>query len=1101
MRRITVSKDSRGVGKVAVIAIVLTALVLALAASANAAEPWFREAYDIATKSPVVTKCGEPKTENKKGAEVRDIGGEAVAIFDANGDGIPDIVIVNGTSYYFVDLGKKNAEGVVSYAPEATAYPVGVTGDEKIEHVKALGLSDLLKNGKLDLYLGNSGNGTLFLKNPRDLNEADFPTNISTEHLCQDNGYRTYVNNGNGTFSYKNLGVEADGVTRTPLFADFSGDGRQDLLAFNAPYYGIWWGNSPAPSSLEPGEANGTFGKNVLPEAVVNEHGEPEPNLFEEQHGRGDVDIKGAVVRDFTGNGKPDVIASAYSDVWDSVEEVPLAPANPAGANLDLNKDGVPDGGYQGAWPHGLVALRNISTPGHIKFVNESATAFPEQGLGYGDRMDAYSTIPVELNNDGKLDLIAIGVRDFTAFNSLEFQTPIIQVFKNVSTPEHIRFENVTKESGLQFMNEPEALSMTTNGHYPVVIPEAMLGGGALEYEPNLAAGAAVDFSNDGKPDLVLVDRQFTSSNPLTGEEFYPWVFQNEGNFKFKWVHPAESGLAHTGREISYGDLGGNGREDLVTVNGSGGGQTVEDNNYVWMNEIHNENKWLEVKVRSATDALGPLGLGAKVTVYRAGTDEILGYEEMRTEYSYRSRRDAILHFGLGNVSSVDVRVEGQGLGTPVTVRDLSVDRVQTITLAPETPLLSSGATPNRTGVFSLSWAAMGSNPGFTYTLEQKNAGGGWNTVATGLSKPEYAFTGASPEGEGTWTFRVSASYEGVESEPSPASEEIKVDESAPAAPTASATRPPDYAGAGGWYKDSVGVSFAANGDPALADGSPGSGVDPASIPGPQTFDTDGPHEVCGTVADNVGNISKPGCVTVNVDATAPSIEVSCPSSVSIGAKGMFATVVASDGQSGLASPANEMVPIDTSKAGPVTVTRTAVDNVGHETSGSCSTLVGYTQVIAGNVQGKLVVKAGQAIELTDTAKVSGSVTVRPGGAIDIEGAKVSGALTAKEASVVRICAASIEGATKLTGVSSVVMGEGSETCGADSFHGSVTVKGSSAGVSIEQDAFHSSLTVSSNSGAIAVTDNTIAASLTVKGNTGTVIDRPNVVEGKSKVQ
>ena len=37
---------------------------------------------------------------------------------------------------------------------------------------------------------------------------------------------------------------------------------------------------------------------------------------------------------------------------------------------------------------------------------------------------------------------------------------------------------------------------------------------------------------------------------------------------------------------------------------------------------------------------------------------------------------------------------------------------------------------------------------------------------------------------------------------------EVKVDETAPNAPLASAARAPDYAGGGGWYKDSVEVSF-----------------------------------------------------------------------------------------------------------------------------------------------------------------------------------------------------------------------------------------------------------------------------------------------------
>ena len=53
-------------------------------------------------------------------------------------------------------------------------------------------------------------------------------------------------------------------------------------------------------------------------------------------------------------------------------------------------------------------------------------------------------------------------------------------------------------------------------------------------------------------------------------------------------------------------------------------------------------------------------------------------------------------------------------------------------------------------------------------------------------------------------------------------------------------SREPDYAGKGGWYKDTVTVSFTANGDPTLADGSSGSGVEPATLTAPETFNTSG---------------------------------------------------------------------------------------------------------------------------------------------------------------------------------------------------------------------------------------------------------------------
>jgi hypothetical protein len=71
------------------------------------------------------------------------------------------------------------------------------------------------------------------------------------------------------------------------------------------------------------------------------------------------------------------------------------------------------------------------------------------------------------------------------------------------------------------------------------------------------------------------------------------------------------------------------------------------------------------------------------------------------------------------------------------------------------------------------------------------------------------------------------------------------------------------------------------------------------------------------------------------------------------------------------ATPART-VPIDTSTGGPHTVTRTAVSNVGLETTKSCTTRVIYSQTITGSFSGKLVVKAGEEVLLGPMASVNG---------------------------------------------------------------------------------------------------------------------------------
>lgn len=262
--------------------------------------------------------------------------------------------------------------------------------------------------------------------------------------------------------------------------------------------------------------------------------------------------------------------------------------------------------------------------------------------------------------------------------------------------------------------------------------------------------------------------------------------------------------------------------------------------------------------------------------------------------------------------------------------------------------LAAPAGTPNK-GAFTLDWSAPTNSLPQLYTLQQEQAGGKWETVASGLRSPEYTFPSGSPEAQGTWTYRVGAIDEGAsetapeEGDYGPASEPVKVDRTAPGAPTAIVSRAPDYAGDGGWYKGSVIVSFAAGEDPTLPDGSEGSGVEPSSLTSPQTIEGSGSHEVCGTVADRAGNTSAPGCVTVQVDATPPTVAVACPASAELDSSGAAANVTAFDGQSGLAQDPSGTIPISTSSLGEQTTTATAIDNVGYETSQSCTTDVVYS--------------------------------------------------------------------------------------------------------------------------------------------------------------
>jgi hypothetical protein len=214
--------------------------------------------------------------------------------------------------------------------------------------------------------------------------------------------------------------------------------------------------------------------------------------------------------------------------------------------------------------------------------------------------------------------------------------------------------------------------------------------------------------------------------------------------------------------------------------------------------------------------------------------------------------------------------------------------------------------------------------------------------------------SGGSPtSGEGRLTRTVAASAEGrhavecaardAAGNVSTGGDVIRVDISAPRAPTTAIDRPADYTdAAGSWFKDQVTISFGSNGDPDLFDATPGSGVDPASLPSPATK-TSGAHMVTASILDNAGNRSADTSLTVNVDARAPQVGAGCPSGPILLGSTATADVSASDGESGLAVDPTGAPVLDTSSVGArVFTSAEARDNVGHAATATCTYRVIY---------------------------------------------------------------------------------------------------------------------------------------------------------------
>ncbi len=586
---------------------------------------WFQRHTTLSTRVPSVDKYGRPTGKRLEGR-----GGEAIGVMDVDGDRDQDIVLVNGSDYYIV---ARNQAGRSGPRFEVAHFPVGLEDDEVSNRAKGLSTHDLNDDGRLDLHLATQGGGGV-VSYKRD------PPN--DRGLFRAGTFSTHLAVGDGTYRHVDLGIDGDGSKRSALFGDLDRDGYVDAYISGSSYYGIWYSGSGARNQLFAGHAEG-FGPDILPTAFqgqmqgfwVNERGDSVKNF------------KAALLRDIDGDGLPDILTGSIADIW---------------ANFEQELCDPDEYGFQGDWVRGLYLLHNRSEPGNIRLADVSHQAMdnPNGTAGQGH---VHSIVALDFDHDGDLDLVVSGNKGRLSHNTLEHNAPILRTFRNDSVPGRPRLVETTATSGVAPMNLAEGLPA------PYPIRTRAFNTDLILY-PALMAAAPGDFDNDGHMDVVLVDRQTFTHDPVTGESYnlHAFVLRGLGDGRFEPVPAEEHGLVGTARDLSIGDFDADGRLDLVFVDGSTGGQHTTDANPVFLNRGPSDRHWTWIRVAEPGNQMGT---GTVVTLRSGG--QIVGHDELRTDFNYRSKRDAALHFGLGEVAGFDAHLRFRD-GTVAVVPGLQAD-------------------------------------------------------------------------------------------------------------------------------------------------------------------------------------------------------------------------------------------------------------------------------------------------------------------------------------------------------------------------------------------------------------------------------------------
>ncbi|MBN1755190.1 VCBS repeat-containing protein, partial [bacterium] len=422
--------------------------------------------------------------------------------------------------------------------------------------------------------------------------------------------FDNWINTGSSSFIPTNSGNESVGATRNVIYADFNNDGFADSYHSASAFQFLREGNQ-----FHQGTGMGLFGPDII-ETILDP---PIPGFWYDSLVHPDYgpqywsakQSKGVIVRDLDLDGKADIVNAVYCDLGFQPDTF---------TTMWVNQQ-----------ERGLFILRNNSTAGLIRFEEVSHPALGSDAHGNDSTFwNPYGAVPLDYDRDGDFDLIIGGT---TRQNE---DTDLIRFYENISIPGTVQFIEKTSETGLEYINE---LSVSV---------KRLL---------NYAAGVPIDYNNDSWTDIIFINRKDGASTFAP----YAFLFRNNGDNTFSLIPFEEHGLGGVsgGRDINIADLNQDGRMDVIISDGTVGGYEGTDSTLVYINHNPDSNNWIQFDIKTLEG--GTWAFFSTIKIYPHGTLELIGMDDIRTDLCYRSKRYPVLHFGLGEVDTVDVEIFRNG--------------------------------------------------------------------------------------------------------------------------------------------------------------------------------------------------------------------------------------------------------------------------------------------------------------------------------------------------------------------------------------------------------------------------------------------------------
>lgn len=451
-------------------------------------------------------------------------------------------------------------------------------------------MADVNGNGYLDIYVSR------------------------VNYLNKSGPNQLFINNGDGTFTERaaEFGIDFEGYSTQAVFFDYNKNGRLDLFILNHSFHG-----------------ENTYG----PKEFLREIKDPKAGdrLFRNDGG-------------------------TFTDVTEEAGIISSALGYGLGVAVsDINKNGWPD-----------IYVGNDFHEDDYLYINNGDGTFTEslyEFIGHTSNSSMGNDI-ADITNDGNVDII-----------SLDMMPDNHDSFMRSGGPDLVVIANAKKRVGFGDKNSRNTLQINRG-----LSPDGKPMFSDMAFTTGVAktdwswASLFMDLDNSGQKDLFITngmvkrpndldfirligDFRDDSGNEEISRELFEsidhmpsinvpnYLYKNHGSLKFEDV-TSDWGLDQPGYSSGavYVDLNNDGMLDLVVSNVNSQAAIYRNNS-----EPDSTSNYLKVKLNGSSN--NSTGIGTKVLLFE--DDEIFYQEQMPTR-GFQSSVDHVLHFGLGENTTVD---------------------------------------------------------------------------------------------------------------------------------------------------------------------------------------------------------------------------------------------------------------------------------------------------------------------------------------------------------------------------------------------------------------------------------------------------------------